>query len=153
MVQRTFIAKLLRASKNILTTSRDKFLLWLTLGRKGERIAAKYLKRKGYKIIDQNWRCPIGEIDIIAVKERTLFFIEVKTRIQSNNDEFQSRYSLNEEKEKQVNKLILEYKYKCSRKLKRLRIRNHRIHGIALTFKGGKLISKVRINHFKNYNE
>ena len=47
---------------------------------KGEELASKFLKKKGYKIIDRNFRKGYGEIDIIAVKGRTLVFIEVKTR-------------------------------------------------------------------------
>ncbi len=34
-----------------------------------------------YKILKKNWRCPYGEIDIIAKKDKTLFFFEVKTRV------------------------------------------------------------------------
>ena len=48
--------------------------------RLGEEIAAKYLRDKGYKIIDKNFRKGYGEIDIIAIQGRTLVFIEVKTR-------------------------------------------------------------------------
>lgn len=49
-------------------------------GNKGEEIAAKYLKNKGFKIIDRNFRIRGGEIDIIAIKDDVLVFIEVKTR-------------------------------------------------------------------------
>lgn len=50
------------------------------LGRWGEDFAEKYLKTKGYRIIDRNYWKPWGEIDIVAVdKERILVFIEVKT--------------------------------------------------------------------------
>jgi putative endonuclease len=52
----------------------------LKLGEKGEGLAVKFLKKKGYKIIKQNYKTPIGEIDIIAKDEETLIFIEVKTR-------------------------------------------------------------------------
>ncbi len=48
--------------------------------RLGEEIAAEYLIKKGYKIIDRNFRKGYGEIDIIAVKDDVLVFIEVKTR-------------------------------------------------------------------------
>ncbi|EKD86098.1 MAG: hypothetical protein ACD_37C00477G0001 [uncultured bacterium] len=47
---------------------------------RGEDIASKFLKEKGYKIIERNFRKGYGEIDIIAVKDKTLVFIEVKTR-------------------------------------------------------------------------
>lgn len=50
------------------------------LGNKGEKLACRYLKRKGYNILQCNYRCKIGEIDIIAQKNEYLIFIEVKTR-------------------------------------------------------------------------
>ncbi|HSX40123.1 MAG TPA: YraN family protein [Candidatus Saccharimonadales bacterium] len=46
----------------------------------GEDIATKYLQKSGYKIIERNFRKGYGEIDIVAVKDNTLVFIEVKTR-------------------------------------------------------------------------
>lgn len=49
------------------------------LGKIGENIACEYLKSKKYKIILRNFRKPFGEIDVIAFKNKTLFFIEVKT--------------------------------------------------------------------------
>ena len=49
-------------------------------GELGEKIAAEYLKRHGYKIIEKNFRIRGGEIDIIALDSDTLVFIEVKTR-------------------------------------------------------------------------
>ncbi len=51
-----------------------------TLGKTGEDIAAKYLENKDYKIIIRNFSCRLGEIDIIAYKDNTYVFIEVKTR-------------------------------------------------------------------------
>lgn len=50
------------------------------LGKKGEDIAADYIKSKGYKIIAKNFTTHFGEIDIIAWDKSTLVFIEVKTR-------------------------------------------------------------------------
>lgn len=47
---------------------------------RGEDIAAKFLKEKGYKIIERNFRKGYGEIDIIAIHKNILVFIEVKTR-------------------------------------------------------------------------
>lgn len=52
----------------------------MKLGKKGEELAVEFLKKKGYKIIKQNYKTPLGEIDIIARDEDTLVFIEVKTR-------------------------------------------------------------------------
>ena len=50
------------------------------LGKKGEEVALRFLKKKGYKIIQQNYVCKMGEMDLIAREKDTLVFIEVKTR-------------------------------------------------------------------------
>ena len=52
----------------------------ITTGKEGEKIAAAYLKKNGYRIIEINFRCSIGEIDIVAKEKDDLVFIEVKTR-------------------------------------------------------------------------
>lgn len=52
----------------------------LSLGEQGERIAAKALKRAGYKILERNARLGRYEIDIIAREGDTIAFVEVKTR-------------------------------------------------------------------------
>lgn len=49
-------------------------------GKLGEEIASKYLIKKGYKIIERNFRKGYGEIDIVAIYQNILVFIEVKTR-------------------------------------------------------------------------
>jgi putative endonuclease len=52
----------------------------ISTGKDGEQIAVAYLKKKGYRICETNFRCPLGEIDIIAREKDELVFIEVKTR-------------------------------------------------------------------------
>ena len=51
-----------------------------TLGDRGENVAARYLRNRGYKILLRNFRCDLGEIDIVARDGKTLVFVEVKTR-------------------------------------------------------------------------
>ncbi len=50
------------------------------LGKRGEDIACEYLVSRGYEIIERNWRCPTGEIDIVARHASTLVVVEVKAR-------------------------------------------------------------------------
>lgn len=50
------------------------------LGRSGEWVAADFLEDKGIRVIDSNWRCPGGEIDIVALDGAELVIVEVKTR-------------------------------------------------------------------------
>ena len=54
------------------------------LGDRGENRAARFLRERGYKILIRNFRCPLGEIDIVARDGRTLVFCEVKTRAEDN---------------------------------------------------------------------
>jgi len=54
------------------------------LGKSGETAAARYLRRRGYKILTRGFRAQRGEIDIIAYDKHTLVFIEVKTRRSRN---------------------------------------------------------------------
>ncbi|MDI6689062.1 MAG: YraN family protein [Actinomycetota bacterium] len=57
----------------------------MSIGPSGEDLACSHLRKKGYRIIERNFRCKLGEIDIIALKDDILVFCEVKTR---QNKEF-----------------------------------------------------------------
>jgi len=59
-----------------LTTGDDR----RGLGRRGEEMAADHLARKGYQIVARNWRCEVGELDLVAVDGDRLAFVEVRTR-------------------------------------------------------------------------
>lgn len=52
----------------------------MALGRYGEELAGRHLLDSGYEVVDRNWRCPAGEIDIVAVDGECLVVCEVKTR-------------------------------------------------------------------------
>jgi putative endonuclease len=51
-----------------------------TLGNLGEDFAAEVLQAQGYTILERNYRCKSGEIDLIAAKDGVIHFVEVKTR-------------------------------------------------------------------------
>lgn len=54
------------------------------VGSVGEAIASAFLRGKGYRVIGSNYRTPLGEIDLIARKGRTIVFAEIKTRASSS---------------------------------------------------------------------
>jgi putative endonuclease len=81
----------------------------ISLGDAGEKIAAKYLKRKGYKILELNF-CNskgrrLGEIDIIARVDGVIVFAEVKTRKLSNSSDVLPEESINRKKLHKLNKI------------------------------------------------
>ena len=50
------------------------------LGRHGEELAARHLLARGYEIVDRNWRCQAGELDLVATDGDCLVFVEVRAR-------------------------------------------------------------------------
>ena len=50
------------------------------LGRRGEALAAQALGRHGYQVLERNWRCAVGEVDLIVAREEHIYFVEVRTR-------------------------------------------------------------------------
>lgn len=56
----------------------------IKLGARGEEIAASHLLQMGYRIVERNYRCPLGELDMIAYHEDTIVFVEVRTNSPAN---------------------------------------------------------------------
>lgn len=77
------------------------------LGQKGETLAVLYLEGKGYQIIERNFRCRRGEIDIIAQKDNELIFIEVRSRSTGNYGA--AIESINYRKQQRIRTLALIY--------------------------------------------
>ena len=77
------------------------------LGKKGEEKALRFLKKKGYRIIEKNYVCKMGEMDIIAKDKDTLAFIEVKTRTSMAFGPPQ--LAVNSSKQRQLSKVALNY--------------------------------------------
>jgi putative endonuclease len=77
------------------------------LGGKGEDLAVRFLKKKGYRIISKNFKTPLGEIDIIAEDGLTLVFVEVKTR---SDDSFGHPFeAVNYRKKEKLRRVALWY--------------------------------------------
>ncbi|NWF93410.1 MAG: YraN family protein [Syntrophaceae bacterium] len=77
------------------------------LGKKGEELALRFLRKKGYHIIERNYVCKMGEMDIIAKEKDTLTFIEVKTRTSTAFGPPQ--LSVNAAKQMQLSKVALNF--------------------------------------------
>ncbi len=77
------------------------------LGRKGEEVAFRFLKKEGYRIIEKNYVCKMGEMDIIASEKDTLVFIEVKTR--TSREFGPPQLAVNVWKQRQLSKVALNY--------------------------------------------
>jgi len=76
-------------------------------GEKGESMAARYLKKKGYKILEKNYRIPLGEIDIIAKDGKTIVFVEVKSR---RSAQFGSpKWAITPKKQRKISMVALQY--------------------------------------------
>mgnify|MGYP001585690630 CR=1 FL=1 len=75
------------------------------LGKKGEDLALRFLKKKGYRIIEQNYVCKMGEMDLIAKEKDTLVFIEVKTR--TSMDFGPPQLAVTKFKQRQLSKVAL----------------------------------------------
>jgi putative endonuclease len=71
------------------------------MGDRGENLAARYLRNRGYKIITRNFRCDAGEIDIVARDGKTIVLVEVKTR---SYDDPTPEAQVNEHKQNQLTK-------------------------------------------------
>ncbi len=79
----------------------------LELGKFGEDLAYQKVKRLGYKKIIRNYRCPLGEVDLIAYDKDTLVFIEIKTR--KGRSLGYAKEAVNARKRLQLSKVALFY--------------------------------------------
>jgi putative endonuclease len=78
-----------------------------SLGRRGEEAAARFLKRKGYRLLARGHDSPLGELDLIAVDGRTIVFVEVKTR--TSTDAGHPVEAIDPRKERRMTQAALAY--------------------------------------------
>ncbi|MBI5678576.1 MAG: YraN family protein [Planctomycetes bacterium] len=77
------------------------------VGTRGEQLAVKFLKKSGYKILQRNYRCKLGEIDIVCYDHGAIAFVEVKTRYSDTYGP--PELSVTEAKKRQILKVALHY--------------------------------------------
>lgn len=108
------------------------------IGRNGEDEAVKYLEKNGYEIIERNFLCRQGEIDIIALDEKYIVFFEIKAR--TSTEYGLPSESVTERKLKHMKKAIQYYLYK-----RNLENENIRVDAIEVYVQN----DKYKINHIK----
>ena len=111
------------------------------LGAAGEDLAARALEARGYRILERNYRCPLGELDGVAVKDRTLVFLEVKAR---TSDDFGGPLeAVDRRKRRKLTRLAQYYA-----KSKGLTEAPQRFDVVAVWFEGGRPRLEIYENAF-----
>ena len=119
-----------------MSTSAQRF------GKSAEDLAARYLKRRGYKIVARNYRTRAGEIDIIAREGRSLVFIEVKGRQSTRYGS--AKAAVTPRKQQQVAKVALWYLKETDQMGVKARF-----DVVAVTQKGGDATIEIVRNAFQ----
>lgn len=111
------------------------------LGDRGERAAARFLRKQGYRILARQYSSPAGEIDLIALDGETIVFVEVKTRADTAAGE--PAEAVTPAKQKQLTKLALAY-------LKRRKLLQRRARFDVVSVLWPEGTKRPEIRHFKN---
>lgn len=131
-----------------MTERRNIFTGWLnrlfpkkTLGQRGEAAAARFLRRRGYKIVARGDRKGPGELDLVAVEGRTVVFVEVKTR--QSEDHGHPAEAVGPAKQRRLTRLAVTF-------LKRHGLLEYpsRFDVVAITWPAGQ--RRPKIEHFKD---
>lgn len=110
-----------------------------SIGKTGEDAAAVFLKGKGCRILERNFKCRLGEVDIVACDGETICFVEVKTR--SSEDFGLPQEAVSRQKQTQISKTALHYL-----KTKKLFEKSARFDVVSVLYKG----SVPKIDLIKN---
>jgi putative endonuclease len=112
------------------------------LGNEGERVAEDFLRRQRYAILERNYRCRSGEIDLIALDGGTVVFVEVKTRTQS--DFGNPLEAVDRRKQRRLQRAAQFYV-----RQHRLENRNARFDAVAVWWEGGQCKCELVRNAFE----
>jgi putative endonuclease len=82
---------------------------WLRrwFGTRSERAAARFLKKLGYRVLERNFRCQLGELDLVALHKGCIVFVEVRST--ENADPLGPAASVDREKQRRLTRLALFY--------------------------------------------
>jgi len=110
-------------------------------GRRSERSAEQFLKRKGHRVLTRNWTCPVGEIDLVTRQGETLVFVEVRST--SHDDAESAKLSVGQGKQERLTRLAMAF-------MKRYRVQNvpARFDVVVLAWPSGA--KEPIIEHFEN---
>lgn len=112
-----------------------------SLGCRGEAAAAKYLRRQGYRIVARGQRSTLGELDLIAVDDRTVVFVEVKTR--QSREGGHPAEAVDRDKQRRITRAALGY-------LKAHRLLEHRARFDVVTVIWPPGARRPAIEHFRH---
>ena len=97
------------------------------MGEQGELVVINFLKKHNYKILRKNWRIKSGEIDIVAIENKTLVFCEVKTRKLVPKSYYSPLDSVTHKKMQKLSYLISNFKKSNRILLKNLKLNDYRL--------------------------
>jgi putative endonuclease len=139
-----FLAAKVSVARSVAQRLRQNWRSWFppaTLGQRGEKLAARWLRRQSYKIVARGSRGALGEIDLVAVDGRTVVFVEVKTR--RSQDAGHPADAVDKEKQRRLTRLAVAY-------LRRHGLLEYpaRMDVVAITWPEGR--GRPTIEHFRN---
>ncbi len=142
-----FVAIFRILERNSLHTCMGTFHLTSELGVLGEELAARYLRDKGYKILQTNYCNTVGkrlgEIDIVAEKDRELVFVEVKSRIGKAGSDFLPETSITREKLRKLERIA-----QCYLREKRSEERSYHFDALSVLY--DVALKKAQIRHLEH---
>ena len=122
------------------------------LGRKGENLACRFLRRQGYFVWKRNWRCRYGELDIIAYNDSQLRLIEVKTRSGKSAISFPAIGAVDKEKTRRIEKLAHSFLLRQRKAMRLRRLTSFAIDAITVHIPEG-FLSRPVITHVQNIGD
>ena len=125
-----------------MTTPSPKQPWWRRwFGRRSERWAERYLRRKGHRILTRNWYCPVGEIDLVTRHGETLVIVEVRSTSHENTES--ATLSVDQGKQERLTRLAMAF-------MKHYRVQNvsARFDVVVLAWPSGA--KEPIIEHFEN---